>query len=154
MTLAIAIIGAVTGVASLVWQAWSFLKAGPQVHVTNSFGIIGMNDGSTRNVLILDASNRGRMGIEIRGWGFELPNKSHLVPGLRQLPISTPIPHHLEPGHSASWHMFIRDLAPSVVALSQKGPLKLRGWVSLGTAKKKFARKPLDVSQGGLALKD
>lgn len=66
-TLAIAVVGAVTGVAALATQVWGLLIAGPRIRVTvaNAFVPIGSHTGSLTWALSLDASNVGRLPVTI-----------------------------------------------------------------------------------------
>jgi hypothetical protein len=123
VTLAVAVVGAVLGAASLAWQAATFALSGSRVRVRMHRGAIS-SDGSrrisaplevsddtwaamqaqgfTRDVLIVEARNVGRMPVSVErtaiaadsGFGFEWAGD----------PTNPALPHRLEPGAKASWH--------------------------------------------------
>jgi hypothetical protein len=124
VALVTAIVGVALGVASLAWQAATFVLSGSRVKVTLRRGALSPDgsakvsgplnptedalasmraQGFTRDVLIIDARNIGRMPVSVEraaadsktGWGFEWPgDRSNLA-----------FPHRLEPGAKASWHI-------------------------------------------------
>lgn len=152
ITLAVAVLGVVTGAASLVWQWYSFRRSGPDVAVRISWGIApaSLVDDDMVLVLIVEANNSGRQPIQITSWGIALPGKMGSIQTLYPSFGSSPVPTVLEAGHSASWMIQTARLDRQLHEVSSSRSLKLRGWVSLGTGKK-VASRPLKVAKRGLS---
>jgi hypothetical protein len=151
VTLLVAVLGVVTGAASLAWQWYSFRRSGPDVTVRISWGLApaSLVEDEMVLVLIVEANNAGRQRIQITSWGIRLPGKLGSIQTLYPSFGSSPIPTVLEPGHSASWVMQTARLDRRLHELSASRSLKLRGWVSLGSGKK-VASHPLKVAKEGL----
>ena len=151
ITLAVAILGVATGLASLTWQWYSFRRSGPDVSVQISWGLApaSLIDDEGVFVLIVTANNAGRQPIQVTTWGIDLPGRMGSIQTLYPNFGSAPIPTVLEAGHSATWLMEMAKLEKKLQDLSASKALKLTGWISLGSGKK-VASRPLKVDQGGL----
>jgi hypothetical protein len=103
-TLVIAIIGAVAGLGSLAWQVVTWGQSGPVVAVTarQLFPTYGDHVGDAH--MSVTASNSGRSPVTVKGWGLRLPDGQAMIM-TTNLPWSDSLPHRLEPGADASWHM-------------------------------------------------
>jgi hypothetical protein len=154
-TLAIAVLSLVLSVASLTWQAATFVLSGSRVRAelkhgarnasTVVTGAPGSQDflslagqGLTDEVIGIEVRNVGRLAASIQSVSAALASGLKVTP-VREL-VGPTLPHTLEPQSAASWFLPaapIRD----VVAFSSKGRLKQpdpnKVWmeVTLGTGK-------------------
>lgn len=150
ITLAIAVIGALTGIASLGWQVWSFARTGPKVKVSTAWGVAPVSSPDQPDtVFIVDAHNVGRSPVGVVGWGLLLPDGRSVVTAGR-LPGSSPVPATVDGGHSLKWMMRLADVPEEVLQTNDRAELKLRGFVHLGTGEQVVSRKALPVSKGAL----
>jgi hypothetical protein len=145
-TLAIAIIGAATGIAALLAQVWQFALAGPRIKVAVS-NAMTTQDG--RWWLDIDVRNPGRMPVTVLDVGLVVEIKGQesgrmpiaaLHPAMWQGP---PLSYRLVDGNSESWRM-----APEVVALDllqRKARHNVRAYVRLATGKTIDSRNRIDV---------
>jgi hypothetical protein len=139
MTLTLAIIGTVLGVLNFTWNVWTWGKSGPRVKVTvsNDFPVAGQDIGDLH--VGINAANTGRAPITVTGTGIELPSKENLItPGLPG--FSTPLPHRLEPGSSAAWHI-PADQVWQVCRERGYSPSQLRPWIRLADDTKVYANR-------------
>ncbi len=131
LTLAIAVVGAVTGIASLAWQAWVFIRSGPNVVVKVSGGVTSFRpDNSADMIFIVEARNVGRSPCQITGWGLDFPDGRQYVQ-FRPPPGSTPVPYTIEGGHRATWLVPMAELAEEPELLTED-PVRVKGFVHLG----------------------
>lgn len=145
-TLAIAIVGALTGVAALAAQVWSIVLAGPRVKVTLG---TAFSTGSGDWWLSLDASNVGRLPVTVLEMGVAVGTggKTKKMPtptmpsNLWQGPA---VPHRLVDAEAATW--LLRP-APLAVTLYEEsaGTTKVRGYVRLATGTTVYSHKKADV---------
>jgi hypothetical protein len=104
MTLALAIAALVLSLASLVWQAWTFLASGPRVKVTTA-NALPMYDGRGGDWMVtVEATNSGRAPCTVENWGIRLPGDARLITTERPAWIP-PVPHRLEPHSSVTFYM-------------------------------------------------
>jgi hypothetical protein len=141
-TLAIAVLGLVLAVVSLVWQVVTWTYEGAKVRVTASFGFLTYGPELSDRMVIVEASNVGRSQVELLGWGFDVGgNASLFVP--RAVRGSTDLPHTLTAGHTAK---FFLPLAALKEGLRQENITRApRAFVTLGTGGKAYA-KPLKLA--------
>lgn len=104
MTLALAILGLVLSLLSLLWQGYTWRRNGAvlRVKVTNSFPVYGDQLGD--HYVTVTVVNEGRAATTVTGWGIDMGghgNLTHLTP----VSWSTQLPHRLEAGAEASFHM-------------------------------------------------
>ncbi len=143
-TLAIALVGGITGVAALVTQVWGLVLAGPRVKVTVANALL------TRNgvwALSLDASNIGRLPVTLLEMGvtFRVGNEWQKAPIGAMPPGSWEGPqgaHRLPDGEAATWILDPAALAPGV---SQRGAADVHGYVRLATGRVVRSRNAIDV---------
>jgi hypothetical protein len=134
-TLAIAVVGATTGIASLVWQAWAFIRSGPNVVVKASGGVTSFRpDNSPDMIFIVEARNVGRSPCQVSGWGLDFPDGRQYVQ-FRPVPGSTSVPYTIEGGHCARWLVPMAHLS-EVPELLTDDPVRVKGFVHLGNGER------------------
>lgn len=138
-TLVVAIVGVVTGVASLVWQAVSWTYEGPKVKVrlATSFPVVtGSQLGDPH--YSVTAVNIGRSPVLLNGWGFELPGGDSVV-DLSGDAGAIRLPWTLEGGHEAQFFMSYSRLHGTLEVHHPNG-VKVRPFVSTATAGRRYAK--------------
>jgi hypothetical protein len=153
VTLVVAIIGVVLALASLVWQAATFVLSGSRVKVELHRGMTrrqpaqgiaralgppeptpselgGLRaQGFEDEVAGVDVRNVGRLAVSVEevtlfaddGWGFAVLAD----------PENQTLPHRLEPGAAATWHIPIEGLQRLVESDGKTRSLSMH--VKLGT---------------------
>lgn len=163
-TLVIATIGALTGVASLVWAVTSHLLSGARVKVELLVGWAG-NAGvvtipwSSFNpsapppfhgipvdfpVVGVQVRNAGRLPCSVHGWSIALDNGVALshVP----MPMNPPLPHRLDLGEEQTWFAELHTVLSMIeVSIQSNMPPKvIFGATRLGDGRSiSSARHPL-----------
>lgn len=146
ITFAIAIVGAATGVASLVWHMWAFSRTGPRVVVNVSGGVTSFRpDNSHELILIVEARNMGRSPCEITGWGLEFPDGQQYVQ-FKPVPGTTAVPSTIAGGHRGTWLVPMADLA-EVPQLLTDDRIPVRGFVHLGSGDRIVSRRRYVVAR-------
>jgi hypothetical protein len=110
VTLGIAAVGAVTGVAAL-GAAWAqFALSGARVRVSGGSAL--GTDG--RWMLFITVENVGRMPVTVHGLNLEFPDKSH-VPLSMELAagrgFGKALPYRLESSDQESWFFLVDEMA-------------------------------------------
>jgi hypothetical protein len=139
-TLVIAIIGAVTGVGSLLWQVIMWRQSGPVVTVTATQTIPLYRDHAGDAHVAVTARNTGRSPITVNQWGLQRPD-GYVTWLPQNLPSSTPLPHRLEPGTEGNWYVATREIIQSCAEHSGNYQ-ELTAFVGLANGKKVYAKKP------------
>jgi len=142
--LIIAVIGALTGIASLWWQIVTRRKGAHNVRVSVSSALPVPSTGPIPDWQVcISPANIGAAPVAITGWGLEMPDKRGSLVQTKYSPFSDTLPQVLQPGTSISlfWpqeevRLAISTHAPDVKAAS------LRPYVRLGTGETIYARKP------------
>jgi hypothetical protein len=101
LTLCISLLALAVSGASVTWQVISWRRSGPRVSVKTVSGIGGTPPGGVWFVGV-KATNSGRLGTEIRQFGFQLPSGRHIqnVYDFLGQPVELPMP--LGPGSTAT----------------------------------------------------
>jgi hypothetical protein len=171
VTLVVAIIGALTGVASLVWAMVAHLTTGVRAAVELSCGWVTpdsflsfdpatvkqrpFGEGVTgRPVFGVTVRNRGRLPLVVTSLGVGTTAVSLLR---FEDPYSPPLPHELGVSAEATWFAPAHDLV-TLLAASQHAKLpttELQASARLGTGKsiksrKVDARRAVELLAGGL----
>lgn len=141
--LIIAVVAAVTGIASLWWQIVTRRRGAHNVKVTAKAALVALSDDSVTDWQVnVRPANIGASPVSVTGWGFELPDKRGSLYQVRRDNISAPLPHVLEPGTSIDLFMAqeaVRDAlstnAPDV------SPSALRAYVTLATGQTVYAKR-------------
>ncbi len=139
-TLAIALVGAITGVLALTAQIWSYVGSGPRIRVTVSAALSTLSDSW---LISLDATNVGRLPVEVLEVGLLLGlEKDKRVP-VHAMPSGTwhgeALPFRLLDGAQVSW-----IIDPAVIATAAaKHHLspKVRGYIRTGTGKRVYSKR-------------
>ncbi len=129
----IALIGLIAAVASLAWQAATFLLSGIRVKckmlhgginpagrfVMNpirsreaTLGRSAISQGFTREALFLTVHNTGRLAFAVTGW--HLVFEGGVKTGVMGSPLGPRLPHRLDVGEEATWALEMqqaRDVA-------------------------------------------
>lgn len=142
-TLAIAIVGAATGLAALAAQVWSFALSGPRIKVSVAASFVPSEEGW---LLSLEVVNVGRMPVTLAECGIIFGDDKKIPVGLMREPglvrHGSSEPQRLPDGESATWVLSPRPLA---VEMQQHGQRDARGYVRLATGKFVRSRKSVDV---------
>jgi hypothetical protein len=142
VTLGIAAVGAITGVAALAATWAQFTLSGPRLKVTG-----GVAFGGGPWLLAVTVLNEGRMPVTVGQVSLELQSKDHIPIGLElyhgraQGPA---IPLRLEPYSEATWHLPARQLWEGMQQHGH-GPA-VRPFVTYAD-KRTAARKSIDLAQ-------
>jgi hypothetical protein len=153
LTLVVAIVGVSLALASLAWQAATFVLSGSRVRLTLRRGALrrtvggvarmsGLQlsasdyavmhkQGFTEEILLVEVRNRGRMAVSVEdvsattedGWGFQRAAD----------PENPSLPHRLEPGAKETWHIELSVFQHLVNTDGKQRKVWMR--VELGTGK-------------------
>lgn len=142
-TLAIAVLGALTGLAALGAQVWSFVLSGPRVRVGLTRAVLG-SDGS--EWLSVESANIGRLPVTVVDVGatFRVGRKRWNVPFIG-LPhgasIGRELAHRLPDAESETW--LLRPANVAAVAAKNGAPrdARIRGYVRLATGRTLRSRR-------------
>lgn len=141
--LIIAVVAAVTGIASLCWQIAPRRRGAHNVKVTAKAALVALSDNSVTDWQVnVRPSNVGASPVSITGWGFELPDKRGSLYQVRRDVISTPLPHLLGPGTSIDLFMAQEEVL-NALRVNAPGlkPSALRAYVTLGTGQTVYAKR-------------
>lgn len=147
MTLALAIIGALTGVVALAAQVWQFTASGPRVKVSAS-NAISTDDG--RAHLSIDLTNVGRIPATINEVGILVERPGS--PGFRRMPMvelgsaywsGPPLPYRLIDGESTTYFLF--PVAISLGLSGKNARQDIRVYARLATDKLIKSRNRIDI---------
>ena len=139
--LVVASIGALTGVAALVWQINTRTRGAHRVTVEVSNAVI-VDDSDESDVMIcVEAINSGASAIGISSWGFELSNKRGGFAIPNPVHPSTPLPHMLVPGTNAKFFVPASNLGAQIKHNPDLTVRDLRAFVQLATGRKAYTRR-------------
>jgi hypothetical protein len=142
MTLALAIIGATTGIVALLAQVWQFVLAGPRVKVSVA-NVLTTPDGNWW--LGIDVTNTGRLPVTIADVGVLVERRgkepgSMPYGGLHPSHRSGPdLQHRLIDGDSVTFLMFPGPVAGELA--TEKARQDVKAYARLGTNKRLESRK-------------
>jgi hypothetical protein len=137
--------GVVLALGSLLWQVVEWLLSGSRITVEPArVGIAATVPGSTE-VIGFTVRNRGRSGTTVEMWGLLLPDGRVMVFWTKPTGWSNPeLPHSLASGTGATWTIpleWVRQAAREETV----SPVEVRPQVTLGTGKKKAARRATPI---------
>lgn len=141
-TLAIAIVGAATGLAALGAQVWSFALSGPRIKVGLASSFSPGTDGWFLN---LEVMNVGRMPVTLAEYGITFGDGEKIPVGMMGRGVVQHGPsgaHRLIDGEAESWLFLPGPLAYEIQKL---GYMNVRGYVRLATGKVVRGRKILNI---------
>ncbi|WP_419766608.1 hypothetical protein [Curtobacterium flaccumfaciens] len=134
-------VGALTGIAALLWQAFVWRRSAHRVKVQRSRSWIAFGDGSTSDELLsVQARNVGAAAVTVTGWGVSLGRKAGGLVVLNPLSFSTQLPHRLEAGAEATFYADSGGIRASALARGRTGK-DLRAFVTLATGKRVYAKR-------------
>lgn len=144
-TLAIAVLGAVTGVAALVTQVWGLVLSGPRVTVTVASAFV---PGQSGWLLSIDASNVGRLPVTVLELGTTFrAGGEWKKAAVGMMPAGTTlgpdIPHRLADGEAATWLLQPGTLSRTT---AEHGVTAVHGYVRLANGKTLRSRRKIDVA--------
>jgi hypothetical protein len=159
VTLVVAIVGAVTGVAALVWEAATFVLSGSRVKValthawlggggvvTGPLGEIGKQPPDERfpvEALGVEVRNVGRLQASVTGCAIEVGP----VAISAFVPHNEPLPHRLDIGEENTWFVEVAQIHAAVsAAVRTFGPVEIRARASLGTGKRITSRNSISLT--------
>jgi hypothetical protein len=147
-TLAIAILGAVTGVVALATEVWGLVLAGPRVKVSVANALPVPAD-DPEWVLSVDASNVGRLPVTLLDFGVAFDNngkRARISIGMMHPDDSYGPrgPHRLPDGEAVTW---LVKPEPIAITVAERGERYVRGYVRLATGKIIYSRSRIDVIQ-------
>lgn len=109
VTLGLAIIGTVTGIASLVWQVRMRTRGAHRVIVTASGSqmLYDLALGTKQGPFVqVDASNTGLTAVNVKSWSIAFADGMSAMQMTPSIPgLDVPLPHRLEPGSSVSFYI-------------------------------------------------
>ncbi|WP_188422829.1 hypothetical protein [Mycetocola zhadangensis] len=146
LTTVLAWIGALTGVAALVWQVATWRKSTHNVKVRAENRWIAYADGSlSEDLVCVIAHNTGSGAVTIENWGIAVRKHGNLA-AIRPHPQSAILPHRLEPGASAAFHIEANSLRQKS---SERGvPFgQMKPWVRLGTGQRILAGRGVPLKR-------
>jgi hypothetical protein len=152
-TLVIAVLGLALSVASLTWQAATFILSGSRVraelrHGARNADVVAVGPlGSQRlSVLAAQGLTEEVIGIEVRNVGrlaasvdsVEAALEGGMKFAMLQSTIGPPLSHRLEPQSSASWSMPAAPIRAAVGASAEvlKRPNPCKVWMEVTVAGK------------------
>lgn len=144
VTLGIAAVGAVTGIAALGATWAQFMLSGARVRVTTG---TAMPVATQEFLLYVAVENVGRMPTTVHGLSLDLPNNQHVPLGMeisRGRGIGPPLPHRMEPGEEQSWYFEVEPMLETFRL--QNKPTTLHARAATGS-KKTRTKKKIDLAQ-------
>jgi hypothetical protein len=136
------LVGAVAGVGALVWQIVTWFGSNYNVKVSASESYLIGGPYAPRWIQV-KAINDGRAPVTIESWGITTAGKrSTRIMWASPASIDTPLPHRLERGASASFHIPV-DALQAERAKKNLNYEQMIPFVRLATGREKFAKKGL-----------
>lgn len=139
--LVIATIGALTGVAALVWQIITRTRGAHRVTVEVSNAVIVDGFDESGVIICVEAINSGASAIGISSWGFELSKNRGGFAIPHSVHPSTPLPHMLAPGTNAKFFVPAENLGAQIRHNPGLSPRDLRAFVQLATGRKTYTQR-------------
>lgn len=157
MTLAVAIVGLVLAVASLVWQAATFVLSGSRVKAALLVGtyrpdglltwkVEEVNNITPRPdalpVVVVQVTNSGRTDVDVVGWSLDFGEGASLHPA--PIGASRPVPFRLQHGSQETLFLELARVYESAYAMYERPP-SVGGVVRLGNGKTTMTRERLSM---------
>lgn len=146
----LSVLALVLSLASLGWQAWTWLRSGPVllVEVSNIITDAGSTSaygaGTPEHYVQVTVVNRGRAAATINTWGIETPGGKNIFV-VQPLPFSDRLPARVEPHSSLSVHILADAIRQH--AAEHRIPLKaMRAWVRPATGKQVYAKRSVPLA--------
>lgn len=129
--LIVSIVAIAMSSVTLSWQVWSWRQSGPVIGVTANQALPTYDHGAGDWHIQVTARNTGRAPVQVASWAFALPNDRSIIVQ-RPASWSTPLPHALPNGSSASWYVPTDEIKRQCAEIGVRYQ-DLRAVVSLGT---------------------
>ncbi|MFF7985447.1 hypothetical protein ACFZDK_41125 [Streptomyces sp. NPDC007901] len=163
----IALIGLIAAVASLVWQAVTFVLSGirPQCKMMHgainpgrqyaTYPIVGRTlrlpgsvvaQGFTEEALFVTVHNAGRLPFSVKSWHLVL--EGGVSTGVLNNPFGPALPHRLDVGEEATWAIEMSQAQQVADAWrSQRGGVSVPAWmeVQVGNGKTYRSKEVVDL---------
>ena len=137
-------VGAIAGVAALIWQLATWRKSAHNVKVSRTRSWFTYRDGrASDDMVCFAARNVGASAVTVMHWGIALGNDENMVV-LDPVFNSTSLPHRLESGAELSLYIHARDLRNATRDRNVKLEA-MRGWVGLATGRKAYAKRGVPI---------
>lgn len=138
-------IGAITGIAAVVWQVATWRRSAHNVKVQRTLSWLTYTDGSlSPDLVCVEAKNVGAAAVTVTNWGISLGRNKENLTVLQPLAGSTPLPHRLESGAQMSLFVQADDVRRArherAVPFAQ-----MSAWVGLATGKKVNAKRGIPM---------
>lgn len=134
-------IGALTGIAALLWQLFAWRKSAHRVKVERSRAWVAFGGGGLSDELLsVQARNVGAAAVTVTGWGISLGREAGGLVVLNPLAFSTQLPHRLESGAEATFHAESSGIKASALRRGKRGK-DLRAFVTLATGQRVYAKR-------------
>lgn len=125
---------------------WQWYLEGRRVVVDGQSASL-VTESEHRPGLMVSATNNGRISAIIRQWGFDNPREVYsATPGNGVWSLGPSMPHTLDAGTSQVWWLDSREQKALLEARHPGGPYLLRGFVVLGTRRRKVSRSYINMS--------
>jgi len=135
-------IGAITGIAALVWQAFTWRRSTHIVKVVTTWAYMVYGDEmESLPYISINASNRGSGAVSIVMWWLRFPDGGNVIQ-MKDLPMNGRLPYRLEGGASVLFAMPVADVFARAKE-RDTSPRRMRGWVQLATGQRVRARRTL-----------
>lgn len=147
LTTVAAWVGAIAGVAALLWQITTWRRSAHNVKVRRTQSWLTYPDGSlSPDLVCVEAKNIGASAVTVTHWGIALAPSNDNLTVINPLRGSATLPHRLEPGAQMSLFVLADEL---IRAKHERGVGfdDMRAWVGLATGKKVRAKRGVPVSE-------
>lgn len=135
--------------AALAFLQWTLEGRRVSVDANSAVMVAPPEEGGSRSALMLSVTNYGRIPAVIRQWGFDNPREIYGAgPGGGGWSRGPDLPHTLEPGATQVWWLDYGEQKKRLSLEHPGGPYLLRGYVVLGTKRRKYARSLINLGNG------
>ncbi|WP_146242944.1 hypothetical protein [Curtobacterium sp. MCBD17_019] len=140
-------VGALTGIAALLREAFVWRRSAHRVKVQCARAWVGYAQGGTSGELLsVEARNVGAAAVTVTGWGVSLGRGLGQLVVFTPLSFSTQLPHRLEAGAMGTFYAESEGIRDSAARHGKPGR-ELRAFVTLATGKKVYAKRGVPLSQ-------
>jgi hypothetical protein len=156
-TLVVAIVGAVTGLLALAWQAVTYFLSGARFRVELVSGWVGPSGAFVGTPGTFEAShppssslneaclgvkvtNVGRLPLTVTSWSIGI---GPAALGLFANQWNKPVPHRLEVGEPATWFVASADVSRAAYALRNQKDIRIRAQAAIAGRKSRESKRQL-----------
>ena len=144
VSLAVAVLGAITGIVALAWQITTRTRGAHRIVIDTNPNMMLVGAGGIAPpgpYVEVNVRNRGAAAVQVQQWSILLPDGEKalvVIPAL--FPPSPDLPFTLEAGSATSFHVLRSELEKSATA-QELSESRIR--VHLATGQKVTGRKPV-----------